>query len=529
MLRFVCSLLFVFLSGAALATPFESALSPGQYQGVFNNEKIRRSQYVSLDLIQDPLSCQDPQSDSCRYMAILKLFLGEPGSDEYVSYHFEDLDFNESEKTLALFHPDQEISILLKKTGTAQLSGILRSSFGGDCGEVVLELPNEEKLLPLQYPHLNALAGEYEGTCENGQLTRLQIYTYRSTEDTSKIGNPFASFKLYSNWAYKDRSLCFEKSEFCIMGVFDKGTYNFFENDLMLMGPKRNVACKALTDGLICGQCQLLRTKAMPSPPISPSKKSKKPFSERVSVRDSSSTDWGGVYRGYLYHEGLDLYQLAEVNLRDFNTGSQRKLSANAHLYFGEYEKKESISYRFETLELDVQSPRKQFILSRPDADLDAVIEVTEIGEGIMRGIWYSLLFGRVGPFELHQEKPVQIPEKALMMKSLSGFYSGDLWDLNLVVELGQTPLNSDNPFHPLTFSGWAKIQELGFRVTVLDGSYDFYTGKLGLVLSHPSLFAGVRTPSGEIFLRKPGHLVGTVLKDWDLIQYEFVSSEHPF
>lgn len=266
----------------------------------------------------------------------------------------------------------------------------------------------------------------------------------------------------------------------------------------------------------------------MPSPPVFAHPSSTNPFPDKIFSQETSSS-LGGVYRGFLYHESLDVYQRAEINLKEFEVGAQKKLSANAHLFFGEYEKKESISYRFDTVQFDSRHPLEQFILSRPDADLDAVIEVTKAGNGVLRGNWYSLLFGKVGSFELYRDEPVVLPEKSEIMKSLSGFYSGHLWDLNLVVELGQTPLNSDNPFHPLTFSGWAKIQELGFRVTILDGSYDFYTGKLGLVLSHPSLFAGVRNQSGEIYLRKPGHLVGTILKEWDLVPYQFVSSEHPF
>ncbi|NBW99869.1 hypothetical protein EBR03_09905, partial [bacterium] len=79
------------------------------------------------------------------------------------------------------------------------------------------------------------------------------------------------------------------------------------------------------------------------------------------------------------------------------------------------------------------------------------------------------------------------------------------------------------------TFSGWAKIRNLGFRVSILDGSYDIYTGKLGFILSDGSDILGLRDLDGAFKLKKVGHLFGTPLKKFDFEPYPLISSEHPF
>ncbi|NDC22986.1 MAG: hypothetical protein EBZ49_02480, partial [Proteobacteria bacterium] len=113
--------------------------------------------------------------------------------------------------------------------------------------------------------------------------------------------------------------------------------------------------------------------------------------------------------------------------------------------------------------------------------------------------------------------------------KPLSGLYQGDLWDLNLNVALGKAPVKSENPFFPLTFVGWTVIRNVGFRVTLLEGSYDFYTGKIGFDLSDSSALVGERSIDGNLKLKKTGHLISSILRDFKLDEYQFVSSSNPF
>lgn len=518
----------VFADGGT-ETPLEIA---GRYVGVLRHENLKRDQLVQMDILVSNEGDEDRhREDHFEFMAFLKLQFGDWTSSEYMTYHFDDIRLNLSDKSLPLAHPDQEVSVILKLTEPGVFTGIFRSNYGGNIGEVILR---KEGSVPQKYPLMGPVAGEYEGVCADGVQQKLQIVTFRNTDDTTKIGNPFSSYRIHANWGVWKDPLCIDSAEYCLMGVFDKGTYNFFDDDLVLMGPRKTVKCQTTLDGLTCLKCNLKRIQKEPNLSVAQPKTIEQIFPNRPAIQSQEISQVAGVYRGYVYHEYMGTYQRAELNIQTFFQPGEEKegevsMSAVAHLYFGEYAQREVISYRFATRNFPIHQKPIRFSFQRPQADLDAVLHVEEIGDGFIRGTWYSLLFGRVGPFEMRKEGDVTIDPQLPIVKSLGGFYQGPLWDLNLLVELGQTPYNSDNPFHPLTFSGWAKIRNLGFRVSVLDGSYDIYTGKLGFILSDGSDILGLRDLDGAFKLKKVGHLFGTPLKKFDFEPYPLVSSEHPF
>ena len=529
--------LFLFLPGLGLgrSVPFDLA---GRYKGVLHNERLQRDQWVQIDILVSNEGDEDrrknggeSQENRFEFLAFLKLQFGGWNSSEYMTYHFDDVVLNEETETLPLVHPDQEVSIVLKMVKPGTLQGTFRSNYGGDVGELIVSKTDE---IPLKFPLLQPLAGEYEGFCADGTKHKVQVATFRNTDDTTKIGNPFASYRIHANWGTKDDLLCFKDTEYCVVGVFDKGTYNFFDNDLVLMGPRKTVKCQATVDGLLCLNCDLKRKQFDPTLGRENTKHPDHVFPGRPEIKTSDPKSVGGIYRGYLYHEYLNLYQRAEINIQSFfqpgeEAEGEISMSAVAQLYFGEYSQREAISYRFATRTFPIHQSPFRFSFQRPQADLDAVLYVEEIGEGVIRGAWYSLLFGRVGPFEMRKEDEVSIDNEVPIAKAVSGFYKGPQWDLNLLVELGQTPYNSDNPFHPLTFSGWTQLRGLGLRETILDGSYDIYTGKLGIMLADGSDLVGMRNQRGELHIKKVGHLYGTPLKPFHWVPYEFVSSDHPF
>jgi len=529
--------LYWVFSAVLTAQPISFELA-GRYKGVLHNEYLKRDQWVQIDILVSNEGeggrsgeTSHSQQENFGFLAFLKIQFGGWDSSEYMTYHFDDVIFNENTKTLPLVHPDQEVSVVLSVPKPGMLQGIFRSNYGGNVGEIVLSKTAE---IPLKYPLLQPLAGEYEGFCSDGTEHKLQIVTFRNSDDTTKIGNPFASYRIHGNWGSHDNLLCFSDVEYCLLGVFDKGTYNFFDNDLVLMGPRKTVKCQVTLDGVLCGKCDLKRKKFDPTLGRENTSPPEKVFPGRAKIDRTAPQSIGGLYQGYVYHEYLNMYQRAEINIQSFfDPGDEEEkeisMSAVAHLYFGEFSEREIISYRFETRRLPIHQPFLHFSFERPQADLDAVLYIEEVGEGVIRGAWYSLLFGRVGPFEMRKDGRVEIAPNIPIAKSFAGFYSGPSWDLNLVVELGQTPYNSDNPFHPLTFSGWAQLRELGLRETILDGSYDIYTGKLGFILSDGSDMIGLRNQKGEIHLKKVGHLYGTPLRPFNWDNYEFISSEHPF
>jgi len=517
-------------SGCAQANP--PIQIAGRYRGVLHNETLKRDQLVQLDILVSNEGDDDREEDRFEFMAFLKLQFGDWSSSEYMTYHFDNIKFNSSEKTLALVHPDQEVSVVLTFSEPNEFTGVFRSNYGGNVGPLVL---SKTAPIVLKYPVIDPIGGKYEGFCSDGTQHVLQMETFRNTDDTTKIGNPFSSYRIHANWASKKDPLCIESAEYCAIGVFDKGTYNFFDNDLVLMGPRKTVKCQTTPGGVRCRDCEFKKIQSDQTLAFKSEKEVVDAFPNRPKIKKTDPKELAGIYRGYVYHEYLGMYQRAELNIQTFQDIGKEKadeeisMSAVAQLFFGEFSQREAVSYRFATRVYPIHKAPFRFSFQRPQADLDAVIHVEEMGDGLVRGVWYSLLFGRVGQFELRKEGEVEVPGKAPIMNSFAGYYQGPKWDLNLIVELGQTPFNSDNPFHPLTFSGWTTFKNLGFRVSILDGSFDFYTGKVGLILSDGSDIIGVRNQAGELYLKKVNHLVATPLKSFDLEKYDFVSSDHPF
>jgi hypothetical protein len=391
--------------------------------------------------------------------------------------------------------------------------------------------------MALKYPLLETISGEYEGVCSSdGETYRLQSFTFRSNYDTSKEGDPFSAFRNIGNWAGKDPLLCLKADQYCVKGVFDHGSYNFFEGQFFFTGPKQNVKCEPTLDGLKCADCDLKRLSKETKEPrrLTPAAASKE-FPSKPNQGPPGLEDIKGVYRGFLHHEFLGIYQNAELNIESFMTPEEAaekgepRISAVSRLFFGDFDSGESIIYRFAPRNVPYHTKPFTFTLQRPEDDLDAVLQVEEIGKGLVRGTWYSLIYGRVGRFELRKDGKVKIPHQAKIMKPVSGFYKGKDWDLNLYVAIGKVPFKSENPFFPLTFAGWSRIRELGYRVTVVEGSYDFYTGKIGFDLSDSSALIGVRDIDGNLHLVKTAHLYSSTLRSFEPDLFKYDSPNIPF
>jgi len=531
-MRFFALVAIHFISVMAVAaSPLELV---GRYSGIIRHESIQRDQLVQLDILVSNQGDKDKESeDTFSYMALLKLQFGDFSSPEYITYHYYDIKFHSDHNTLPLDHPDQKISVVLNYESPGKFTGRVRSNFS--TGEGVLMVNKADPVQPL-YPLMEPIGGEYEGLCGDGKMYRLQSFTFRSNYDTSKEGDPFASYRNLGNWGGKEDVLCHEGKEYCLLGIFDHGSYNYFDNQIFFSGPKKTMKCQTTVNGLRCMNCDLKRISGEMKKDgrLNPVAVSKVFPLTSLSV-PKKGADLAGVYRGYLYHEFLDVYQRSELSIETFQEAgetieeSELKLSAIARLVFGDFGSKEAVIYRFETRNYPIHSAPFIFNLERPEEDLDAVLQIEEIGDGVVRGTWYSLIFGRVGRFEMRRDGNVTLPPAARLMKPVTGFYKGKFWDLNLNVALGKAPVKSENPFFPLTFVGWTVIRDIGFRVTLVEGSYDFYTGKIGFDLSDGSALVGNREPEGTLNLQKTGHLISSPLRNFEPDSYKFVSSDAPF
>ncbi|NDG26239.1 MAG: hypothetical protein EB120_03565 [Proteobacteria bacterium] len=415
--------LWIVWGSLALANPLELV---GRYVGVIHHNSIERDQLVQLDiLVSNQGDDDEPNKDLFSYSALLKLQFGDFKSSEYITYHFYDIEFHPEQKTLPLDHPDQKVSVVLKYEAPGKFTGKVRSNFSVGEGEIVIS-KNEE--IKLKYPLIEPISGEYEGVCGDGKTYRLQSFTFRSNYDTSKEGDPFASYRNLGNWGGKEDSLCHESKEFCLLGIFDHGSYNFFDNEVFFSGPKKMMKCKTTVQGLKCMDCDLKR---ISDETRGPRQMRPAPLSQVFPVKSTAvpgkNSDLAGVYRGYLYHEFLGAYQRAELSLETFQEAGEEvsegelRLSAVAKLLFGDVPGKEAVIYRFRTRNYPVHNSPFVFNFERPEEDLDAMLQIEEIGDGVVRGTWFSLIFGRVGRFE------TRIPSRVVLT-------GGDRWIGKLLI-----------------------------------------------------------------------------------------------
>ncbi len=485
-----------------------------RYVGILHHDDLKRDQLAKIDFI---LSRET--GNKLELMAVLTLHFGDFKSKEYVAYHFDNVQYNLITQTLVFDQPEADVSVKITSFGSGKLEGELRSNFSGNVGKLVL---SQDTSAAPQYPLIEPISGEYEGKCLS-YPSRLQLLTYRSTDDTARIGNPFATYRVRGELGQNQgEKFCglFGPKGYCIAAYFEQGSYNFFKKHLVLNGPKQNLVCTVDQGTLTCGQdCQFRRVSdemtgpLTLSPPVSQSLLSNPPPNNPAIKVPVESIQ--GEYSGYVHHEYLNTYQAAKINIMTYQgNGSspeapKLQLSAIASLFFGGFQSAEAISYRFATRPYPNPLTETQFVFRRSENDVDAILQVTEFGDGVVKGVWNSILFGRVGSFELRKDGQATLPPQAKKMGPISGMFEGNQWDLNLVIGLGKTPPNTENPFFPLSFAGWALFREAGTPATITSGSYDFYTGKLGFENGEKSVFIGTREETkGMLRLKKFGRAI---------------------
>jgi len=454
----------------------------GQYLGILQHSQIDQDQLAKLDFIVDRQSS--------------------------TSYHFNSVSYNILSGKLVFDQPDQDVTFTVENFGSGKLSGKLRSTSAGDVG--VVSLAMDGAAVP-ERALVQPLWGEYRGTCDDVK-TVLQIQTHRSAGDNSRMGNPFGTFDVSAQLAEVSPGGCFE-STLCVAQVYDTSSYNFFAGKLELIGRSRNLQCNTIDGGLKCGECTLMR---VTSEAANVEPHSYPAVAGGFDVRGAGGSEaaavdpnanLGGNYSGYLYHERLGTYQPVSLNVVTYQrTNAQGTaalvVSAVASMYFGGFDSSEYVTHRFNEKEFPLLAP--QIVLERVDGDADTIIQLTQLGNGLARGIWYSLLYGRVGTFEMSNVERPKLPNDAKLIPRLSGQYNAGPWFLDLRVVRDSTPINTVNPFFPLNFKGAFRLQDITPNIRIVDGAYDFYTGKLHFRLEGDTFFSGHRSDGTTLMLKRP-------------------------
>lgn len=476
----------------------------GRYVGVLKHSQLEQDQLAKLDFV---VSRQN--GAELKLVAILSLYFGDFESREYVTYHFDSVTYNVLSGNLVFDQPDQEVTLVTDQFSAGRMVARIRSVTAGDVG--TLELVQGESFTPAR-SLIQPLWGEYRGVCD-GVGTILQVQTSRSSGDSSRMGNPFGTYDTTAQMAEVNSASCGDTTA-CVWSVYGSGSYDFFSGRLDLSGRSRDLSCKVGAEGLDCNGCSLKRTSAEAARggiKVVPRKAGGFDDVPQAGGDDPAApepaTTLGGTYRGYLFHERLGIYQAVSMNIVTYQrTGSAGSpalfVSASSSLHFGGFGSPESVTHRYNEREFPLLAP--QIVLDQMGGDVDAVVQLTKLGNGVAKGIWYSLLYGRVGTFELSNVDVPELPQGATVMSAVAGRYQGGLWRLDLKTVREATPVNTVNPFYPMTLRGTMRLDDITPNIKIVGGSFDYYTGKLSIVLENESLFTGFRPDNDTLSLKRP-------------------------
>lgn len=525
----VCVLSFlIFGSSSVQAAPSKF----GRLSGVLRHPSISRSQLAKLDFIPSR-----EEGNTLYLKAILTLHFGDFKTGEYVAVHFDDVRYDLVTQTFVFEQADQPVTLVAKKFTDTEFIAEFRSNYSGATGEV--ELRNDGKVEP-KFPLFEPVWGEYKGVCKSkfdGELvsTSLQLYTYRSVGGSKRDGNPFRSYSISGLVGEKSEKTCGHvPNEECVWGKVSQGSFNFFKNKLILFTSRGNFSCSQTPTGISCDECPDLKrvSNETRGPRQMLPVQSEPAFGNTSPPPPSGPGSLGtlaGEYTGYLHHEFSDSYQRGKLNLLTYrSTGSagaasNLRLSAIGSLVFGGETSTEILSYHFSERDFPYNPLlAPQFVFSQADADVDAILLVTQLGGGVVSGTWFSRLFGRVGTFVFRKDAAVTIPAMAKTAFALAGDFLGKDWKLYLSVGLGSSEPGNQNPFSPLDFGGWIDSTEgLTTKADAIGGSFDFYTGRLFLDFDKGKQFVGEMASKDTLKLKKLSYALQTPMPPFDLESYK--------
>ncbi len=522
MIAFVRCLLVCVLSTYISAHAIDK-MTFGSYTGVMTNELLGKDQLVRLELI--PL--REP-SGSISLQGILSIQFGGFDSGEYVSYHYHEIAFNFLSGALTFSQSDQEVYVTSGVIKNDTFTGDLYSSTG-KVGSLALSTKNS--VFP-KNGLVEPVNGEYKGFCGKTPSS-LQLFTYRSTDDNSRLGNAFGAYEVKGQIGKYDPNLCLDKKEtYCTHSKIKSASYDYFTGGLVLNGFPFSYQCTVSGGKIDCGDCQFKRSSdEMRKPQLLNNSITHDPFAN-IGFKPETEVEKNnikGKYIGYLFHDKLKKYQNVQIDFSSFqrptSAGSTLIVSAVAQLHFGK-SSSEVISYKFNPIEFPNPTQKPQFILARTEEDVDAVLRVTDIGGGIVKGTWYSVLYGRVGSFLAAKGGLGDVDEKDLI-PSVSSVYeeSGKNGErdfiMDIVVSKGRAPLGSDNPFYPLNLKGWLWRKKGSVKKEdILEGSYDFYTGRIALLYGDDRIVSGELNSDQQPKFRRLGGKFGTLMQSYQLVPY---------
>ena len=505
---------------AASDTPTTENGIFGRYSGILRHANSDSDQLVKLDFITERGS-----DGTLQIAAVLTLHFGGFDSGEYISYRYNDIQYNPVSGTLIFQQANRSLALVTNVFKDGRLEGKLTSVQGGAVGDLLLS--NSETPAPTRNL-IEPLRGAYQGKCDDEDQI-LQLTPYRTNSDLSAVGNPFAAYEIVGQMGRSMRHVCPNREgRPCVAHKITSGSYDFFSGKLLLSGDQGGLDCKVAGASIRCNGCQMERiTGEMRGPLQSTPLASQNTFSDLGSPSPDDS-DLGGQYHGYLHHEYLDQYQNLRLDLVAFQNADgdsqSLQISASAKLTFGGPDVQEAISYKFAKRPYNILGT--SFVFVGETTETDVTLKITSIKNGSIKGVWFSRTFGRVGHFVAYKGEPPPLPEEVAVAQALSSTYDSPNIELVTNVLPGGAAAGSENPFSPLKFAGyfWFKA---GFakRIHIVSSSYDFYTGRIALITDSSDRaatgFVDPRTGALRIFW--PSNRYGNILKNFEYEEFSIL------
>lgn len=445
----------------------------GQYIGVLKHKTLKMDQLAQLDLIFSRQEKGSGTNGGTKVSAILKLFFGSFDKGEYVSYDYYDVKLFLPQQTLIFKSDDVPVSFLSAKIKDGEFIANIQAFGKQDIGE--LRLLRKGMVQPTQ-PLVPQLWGKYLGYCDQ-KKTELNLLTYRSSKNINSTGNPFSAYDIRGQTLARYLS---EDETLSVKNLVIGGSYDFYSGNLNLNYRGGKLACKVTPSGLDCNQSCVFK-RVVPPLALPITRFELKPVFPMPSTEKKKGSFQSGIYSGYLHHEFLNRYQKVNLNLNVYQTEAGTRIETTGKLIFGNEVDQEHIPLQFSDGVYPKNPEHPALVLTNPNSDMDATLEIYPYANGVLRGIWYSHMFGRVGTFEIAREEiPIpKLPVNSEFIEKVSGKYQNPWNSVLINVRQENAPINTANPFAPNLLEGYFRDRIVFFTKQILGGSYDFYTGRI--------------------------------------------------
>jgi hypothetical protein len=484
--------------------------------------------YVKLDDRQEKLALvadfylESPEDfrEFPRLNAMFKFSLGGYNTHEYFTEIFEDIKYDFDNGVLALDEGSNDFlmtaEVHTEEPDTFIMGQVfIRSSATSGTLYLRYQQPGTTGTIPDSgnpdtSPFIPTLDGEYTGRC-GAEAAMVQIQTSRGlafdADSDRKIGFD-KNYRIVARFGRKSEDVCGHqensRTPWCTQHNFESATVNLFAGKILLQSERRSEECRFKQGKLSCTifirdgvrNCEFSK-RHMSSKPATyflrefnvlptPEQRRELPPAAPPGNTDLTAA-LRGNFTGYLHNEATNTYQIVRLNVMPYSSTNnphnpnQMMVNTTGVSYLGKTAGENFNTHRY--------SPRSFYI--RPGFTLngisaDSFINIVEWRRGLLRGVWYSHSFGRVGTVQLIKGNEVPaISSRATLVPSFVGQFTGpdgggdsgssSRW-FNLIFPAQPGNL-VDSLFH---FTGsFQSIVDISPIEGITEGVYDPYSEKI--------------------------------------------------